>query len=197
MAILNWVNFRKSSRGGVIFNPKTYVADFGNFKQGFLIMKLVQHTNIRVQGMFFNKCIEKNQNKTHLEEGMCLHSAFHTIQPSYLLAYICNHICNKKLQYNFPKIRGWGASKALWNLSQKFIRFGSRTLPLVQFEEGYVKRKLGFASVGTLTGTVTFGIKRRRCFQVLDCEKASLKIYIPSNTSLQESTTIMRFVKGR
>ena len=61
---------------------------------------------------------------------------------------------------------------------RKFIRFGSRTLPLVQFEEGYVKRKLGFASVGTLTGTVTFGIKRRRCFQVLDCEgKISNKVY--------------------
>ena len=154
-------------------------------------MTLIQNSNFRVQGIFFQQLysitpISGNRVK-----------AFHTIQPSYLLAYICNHICNKKLQYNFPKIRGWGASKALWNLSQKFIRFGSRTLPLVQFEEGYVKRKLGFASVGTLTGTVTFGIKRRRCFQVLDCEKASLKIYIPSNTSLQESTTIMRFVKGR
>ena len=29
-------------RGGVIFNPKIYVADFGNFKQGFLSMKLIQ-----------------------------------------------------------------------------------------------------------------------------------------------------------
>ena len=28
--------------GGVIFNPKNYVADFGNFKQGFLSMKLIQ-----------------------------------------------------------------------------------------------------------------------------------------------------------
>ena len=28
--------------GGVIFNPKIYVADFGNFKQGFLSMKLIQ-----------------------------------------------------------------------------------------------------------------------------------------------------------
>ena len=33
----------KSQRGGgVIFNPKIYVADFGNFKQGFLSMKLIQ-----------------------------------------------------------------------------------------------------------------------------------------------------------
>ena len=24
--------------GGVIFNPKNYIADFGNFKQGFLSM---------------------------------------------------------------------------------------------------------------------------------------------------------------
>ena len=31
--------------GGVIFSPKTYVADFGNFKQGFLVMKLIQNSN--------------------------------------------------------------------------------------------------------------------------------------------------------
>ena len=28
--------------GGGIFNPKIYVADFGNFKQGFLSMKLIK-----------------------------------------------------------------------------------------------------------------------------------------------------------
>ena len=28
--------------GEVIYNPKIYVADFGNFKQGFLSMKLIQ-----------------------------------------------------------------------------------------------------------------------------------------------------------
>ena len=38
--------------GGVIFNPKIYIADFGDFKQGFLIMKLIQNINFRVQGMF-------------------------------------------------------------------------------------------------------------------------------------------------
>ena len=32
----------KLQRGGGIFNPKNYVADFGNFKQGFLSMKLIQ-----------------------------------------------------------------------------------------------------------------------------------------------------------
>ena len=31
-----------NGEGGVIFNPKIYVADFGDFKQGFLSMKLVQ-----------------------------------------------------------------------------------------------------------------------------------------------------------
>ena len=61
--------------GGVIFNPKIYIADFGNFKQGFLSMKLIQKSNIRVQGMFFNNCLEKNKN-TNFEEGI-----------SYLLAY--------------------------------------------------------------------------------------------------------------
>ena len=41
--------------GGVIFNPKTYIADFGNFKQGFLSMKLIQKSDFRVQGMFFQQ----------------------------------------------------------------------------------------------------------------------------------------------
>ena len=66
------MNFRKSAKGGggAIFNPKIYVADFENFKQGFLIMKLIQKSNFRVQGMFFSaNCIDKNQNKTHFEEG--------------------------------------------------------------------------------------------------------------------------------
>ena len=36
--------------GRVIFNPKVHVADFGNFKQGFLSM--IQKSNFRVQSMF-------------------------------------------------------------------------------------------------------------------------------------------------
>ena len=67
------MNFRisfKGGGGGVIFNPKIYVAGFGNFKQEFLSMKLIQKSNFRVQGMFFNNCIEENQNKIHFEEGL-------------------------------------------------------------------------------------------------------------------------------
>ena len=36
--------------GGVIFNPKIYIADFGNFKQGYFSMKLIQKGNFWVQG---------------------------------------------------------------------------------------------------------------------------------------------------
>ena len=44
----------KWKRGGeVIFIPKIHIADFWNFKQGFLIMKLLQNSNLRVQGMLF------------------------------------------------------------------------------------------------------------------------------------------------
>ena len=40
----------KFQRGrGVLFNPKTFVADFGNFRQGFLSMKLI---HIRVNSVF-------------------------------------------------------------------------------------------------------------------------------------------------
>ena len=56
VAAPNRMNFRKSAKGGgAIFNPKVYVTDFGNFKQGFLIMKLIQNSNFRVQGMFFQQ----------------------------------------------------------------------------------------------------------------------------------------------
>ena len=46
-----------TGEGGVIFNPEIYIADFGNFKQGFLSMKLIHKSNFRVQGMFFSKIV--------------------------------------------------------------------------------------------------------------------------------------------
>ena len=48
VALPNLTNFQKSAKGGrgFIFNPKNYVADFGNFKQGFLSM----NTNEQFQG---------------------------------------------------------------------------------------------------------------------------------------------------
>ena len=48
----------------VIFNPKIYVADLGNFKQDFLSMKLIQKSNFRVQGMFFSSTIVLRKIKT-------------------------------------------------------------------------------------------------------------------------------------
>ena len=54
----NRMNFWKTAKGGqgVIFNPKIYVADLGNFKQGFLSMKLIKIRGFRV--CFFNNCID-------------------------------------------------------------------------------------------------------------------------------------------
>ena len=60
----------KFQRGGVIFNPKIYVADFGNFKQGFLSMKLIQKSNFRVQGMFFNNCMRKIKTRHTLKNAL-------------------------------------------------------------------------------------------------------------------------------
>ena len=53
--------------GGGVRSFSIQNADFGNFKQGPLIMKVIQNSNFRV--CFFNNYIEKNQNKTHSEEG--------------------------------------------------------------------------------------------------------------------------------
>ena len=47
--------------GGVIFNSKIYIADFGNFKQGLLGMELIKRrvtSGFRV--CFFNNCIDIN-----------------------------------------------------------------------------------------------------------------------------------------
>ena len=78
MAAPNRMNFTEKCLGGEVpFNPKTDVADYGNFKEGFCSMKLIQKSDIRVQDMFFfNNCIEKNQNKTNIEEGSSSHTIF-------------------------------------------------------------------------------------------------------------------------
>ena len=49
------------------FGTKIYLnSDFGNFKQDFLIMKLIQNSNFRVQGMFFQQLYwEKSKQDTH------------------------------------------------------------------------------------------------------------------------------------
>ena len=67
----NRMNFRKSSKGGRSYlQSKIHIADFGNFKQGFLSMKLLQkRVNSGFRVCFVNNCIEKKQNKTHFEES--------------------------------------------------------------------------------------------------------------------------------
>jgi len=62
---IRWI-FGKFPKGGAgIFNPKNYIADFGNFKQGFSSMKLIQKSNFRIQGMFFQQLYwEKSKRDT-------------------------------------------------------------------------------------------------------------------------------------
>ena len=54
-----------TGEGGVIFNPEIYIADFGNFKQGFLSMKLIQNSNFRVQGKFFSTIVLRKIKTRH------------------------------------------------------------------------------------------------------------------------------------
>ena len=62
--------FGKVPKGaGIIFNPKIYNADFGDFKQGFLSMKLIQKALM----------------------PLCIYAPISII---------------KKMQYDFPKMRG-------------------------------------------------------------------------------------------
>ena len=75
-------------------------------------MKLIQKSNFRVQGMLFQQlyCITI---ALHLSlEIMCTHFI---LSGPHTSLHICNHIhYKKKLQYNFPKMRG-GGWKAVWN----------------------------------------------------------------------------------
>ena len=48
--------------GGVIFNPRNYIADFGNFKQEFFSMKSIKREGV-ISGFrvcFFNNSIDIN-----------------------------------------------------------------------------------------------------------------------------------------
>ena len=63
-------------------------------------------------------------------EIMCMHFILFGHHTS---SHICNHICHKKLRYNFPKMRGGEWPKAVWNFLWKLIWFGIPTLPLVRF----------------------------------------------------------------
>ena len=63
--------------------------------------------------------------------------------------HICNHIHYKKLQHNFPKMRG--GVKGRLEFFQKFIQFGSGILPKVQLPHivllrfSFAHRKVTFA----------------------------------------------------
>ena len=59
---MRWIFGKVPKRGrGVIFNPKIYIAVFGNFKQGFLSKKLIKRRVISgFRVCFFNNCIDIN-----------------------------------------------------------------------------------------------------------------------------------------
>ena len=130
MVVPNRMNFRKSSKWGVggHFQSKNLCCRFWELWTGFfLAWNWYKRVISGFRVCFFNNCIEKNQNKTHFEEGSSSHTslrdgsgyqngwifgkvpngrwppppplrmvpisgnhvhAFHTIWPSYLLAYI-------------------------------------------------------------------------------------------------------------
>ena len=90
---IGWI-FGKVPRGRGHFHSKIYIADFGNFKQGFLSWNWYKIVISGFRICFFNNCIEKNQNKTHFEEGT---SEFRLLSGHHTSSHICNHnqkICN-------------------------------------------------------------------------------------------------------
>ena len=113
----------KSSKGG---------EEEGSFSiQKFMLQILVtlnrafwswnwyKKSKFRVPGMFFNNCIEKIKTRHTLNKACVCISYYLALM--YTSLHICNHIHYKKLQHNFPKMRGGGA-KAVWNFSKKSLR---------------------------------------------------------------------------
>ena len=92
---IGWI-FGKVSRGGVIFNPKIYIADFGNFKQGFLSMELIKRRVI----LGFRVCFFQQLDWYKL----ILTDTFWPMPPCINVSISII----KNLHYNFPKMRGGG-----------------------------------------------------------------------------------------
>ena len=62
------MNFRKSSKGGGgSFPIQKFILQILDLQTGLFEHEI--DTKGSFQGMFFNNCIEKNQNKTHFKEG--------------------------------------------------------------------------------------------------------------------------------
>ena len=105
LGCLGWI-FRKVPKGGrgVIFNPKIYVAYFGNFNHGLLIMELIRNSNFRVQGMFFSTIVLRKIKTRHTLKKALLNPYIYylAIIPPRIHAIIS---VIKNLQYNFPKMR--------------------------------------------------------------------------------------------
>ena len=105
------MKIRKCAKGGgVIFIPKNYIADFGIFKQGFLITKLIQNINFWVQGIFFQQLYWEKSTQDTLWRR---HFWIPILSGHHTSSHICNHIYHKKSAIL------WGAgSKAVWNFSE-------------------------------------------------------------------------------
>ena len=112
MPQIGWIFGKVPKGGGVIFNPKIYVVDFGNFKQAILNMKLIRKSNFSVQGMFFNNCIEKNQNKTHFEEGSSSHTSLRD-RSRYQIRWIFRKVSNSSWSPPHPHLTEWSPSLAI------------------------------------------------------------------------------------
>ena len=106
---IGWILGKVPMGGVVIANPKIYIADIGNFKQGYLGMKLVKRRVISRFRVCFSTIV---LILTDIIWPMppCINATISIIK-------ICNIIFQK-----------WGGvSKAVF---QKFIWFGSGILPL-------------------------------------------------------------------
>ena len=86
------------------FLEKFQKGEGGIFSQKFMLQILgtgpfeheidTKRVNAGFRVCFFNNCFEKNQNKIHIGEGMCMHFI---LSGPHTSLHICNHIHYKKI----------------------------------------------------------------------------------------------------
>ena len=105
-----WLN--GGGGGGVIFNPKNYIADFGPLNRAFWAWNLYKKSKFRVQGMFFSTIVLR-KIKTR-----------HTLKKAYACISYCLALIPPCIYATISIIK-----KNCLEFFQKFIPFGSVTHP--------------------------------------------------------------------
>ena len=104
--------------GGIIFNPKIYVADFGSFKQGLLSMKLIQNSKSKAVGNFSENSSDLvapfPKTRMPIRMSTRMKPLIEDEGAKGTLTFFCKH-CNERMELavNREMLRNWALSSSL------------------------------------------------------------------------------------